>query len=111
RGLKFPGRTATMVQGKGSFRATAVLPLVLGLLLPAGAVADMARAAANFERHCAVCHGPAGRPDAHGPVVQGLGVVPANLADPLFNSREPASDWAIVIKHGGPALGFSERMP
>jgi mono/diheme cytochrome c family protein len=99
-----------MAPGKGLIRGAAVLPL-LCLLLPAGASADMARAAANFERHCAVCHGPSGRPDAQGPVVQGLGVVPANLADPLFSSREPASDWAIVIRHGGPALGFSERMP
>jgi mono/diheme cytochrome c family protein len=38
-------------------------------------------------------------------------VKPANISDALFNSREPASDWKIVVTHGGPALGFSEAMP
>src|SRR5690606_34437685 len=99
-----------MTRTAGAHRVAVLLSLVW-LLLPPGAAADMARAAANFQRHCAVCHGPAGQPDAQGPVVQGLGGVPANFADPLFNSREPASDWGIVIRHGGPALGFSDRMP
>ena len=29
----------------------------------------------------------------------------------LFNSREPALDWELVVKHGGRALGLSEQMP
>jgi hypothetical protein len=29
----------------------------------------------------------------------------------LFNSREPAEDWEIVVTHGGPALGLSAVMP
>jgi hypothetical protein len=29
----------------------------------------------------------------------------------LFNSREPAEDWQIVVTHGGPALGLSAAMP
>jgi hypothetical protein len=29
----------------------------------------------------------------------------------LFNSREPAEDWEIVVTHGGPALGLSAAMP
>jgi hypothetical protein len=37
--------------------------------------------------------------------------MPANFSDPLFNSREPASTWKMVITHGGPKMGFSEMMP
>jgi mono/diheme cytochrome c family protein len=71
----------------------------------------LARGKDIFETNCAVCHGPAGYPDPDSPLVKNLGVVPANFSDPLFNSREPSSDWKIVITHGGPALGFSEMMP
>ena len=64
-----------------------------------------------YEQRCAVCHGPGGSPDADSPVVQGLGVMPADFSDPLFNSREPAGDWEMVIKHGGHAMGLAEQMP
>jgi mono/diheme cytochrome c family protein len=64
-----------------------------------------------FQANCAACHGPQGWPDPDSPLVQSLGVVPANFADALFNSREPATDWRIVVTHGGPALGFSDKMP
>ena len=64
-----------------------------------------------FETNCAGCHGPAGYPDPDSPLVKSLGVLPANFSDPLFNSREPSSDWKIVITHSGSALGFSEMMP
>jgi hypothetical protein len=37
--------------------------------------------------------------------------VPADFTDPLFNSREPADDWKMVIEHGGHALGLAEQMP
>lgn len=82
-------------------------------LFRAGCLAadDLDRGAKIFATHCVTCHGPAGRPDPESPVVKALGIVPANLSDALFNSREPASDWNIVVTHGGPALGFSERMP
>lgn len=73
--------------------------------------ADRMRAAKTYQMNCAVCHGPTGYPDPDNPVVQALGVMPANFSDALFNSREPSSDWFLVIKHGGPALGFSEIMP
>jgi hypothetical protein len=43
--------------------------------------------------------------------VQALDPQPADLSDPLFNSREPADDWHIVVTHGGPALGLSAAMP
>jgi mono/diheme cytochrome c family protein len=90
--------------------------LVPALLLLTGVVADssaddLARGAEIFAANCASCHGPAGGPDADSPLVQSLGVVPANFSDPLFNSREPSSDWKIVVTHGGQALGFSDKMP
>ena len=64
-----------------------------------------------YATQCAVCHGATGRPDASSPVVENLGVVPADLSDPLFNSREPLGDWEMVIKYGGHALGLAEQMP
>lgn len=64
-----------------------------------------------FETTCASCHGARGKPDASSPVVQALETEPADLSDPLFNSREPALDWELVVKHGGHALGLSPQMP
>ena len=64
-----------------------------------------------FETSCATCHGIQGRPDPESPVVRALDPPPADLGDPLFNSREPALDWQLVVKHGGDALGLSEQMP
>lgn len=64
-----------------------------------------------FATHCASCHGAGGNVNPDSPVVVGLGVVPANFSDPLFNSREPGEDWEMVIEHGGAALGLSDKMP
>ena len=38
-------------------------------------------------------------------------MVPADLSDPLFNSREPTGDWEMVVKHGGDAMGLAAQMP
>lgn len=92
---------------------------ILGTLMAVGAAqaaaddssAQIARGQEIFQANCATCHGAAGSPDPDSPLVKSLGVVPANFSDALFNSREPGSDWKIVITHGGPALGFSELMP
>ena len=73
--------------------------------------ADLSAGQRIYAAQCAVCHGASGRPDPSSPVVKALGVMPADFSDPLFNSREPASDWEMVIKHGGHALGLSEQMP
>ena len=89
-------------------RIVATLLLTLGL--PAQS-ADLEAGRKIFEEVCAACHGPTGRPDPSNPVVQALDPQPADLSDPLFNSREPASDWHIVVTHGGPALGLSAVMP
>ncbi len=64
-----------------------------------------------YDTTCTVCHGQDGKPDPDSAVVKGLGVLPADFSDPLFNSREPAGDWEMVIKYGGPALGLAEQMP
>ncbi|MGK2927401.1 MAG: c-type cytochrome [Lysobacterales bacterium] len=88
--------------------------LALWLLSGAGGFAwadDLARGAEVYQVNCATCHGPAGAPAADSELVKSLGVMPANFADALFNSREPASTWKMVIVHGGAAMGFSEMMP
>jgi mono/diheme cytochrome c family protein len=86
--------------------------LLLVLLSPAQVEgADLDAGQKIYAAQCAVCHGASGRPDPDSPVVKGLGVMPADFSDPLFNSREPAGDWEMVIKHGGHALGLAEQMP
>jgi len=89
------------------------LILVLSVSLSPGQVeaADLDAGQEIYAAQCAVCHGASGRPDPDSPVVKGLGVMPADFSDPLFNSREPAADWQMVIKHGGHALGLAEQMP
>ncbi|MBT8091582.1 MAG: cytochrome c [Gammaproteobacteria bacterium] len=82
---------------------------LLSAIFMHSATADSGQAI--YEQNCAVCHGTSGMPDADSPVVKGLGVLPANFSDPLFNSREPAGDWEMVIKYGGHAMGLAEQMP
>ncbi len=79
--------------------------------LTAATADELARGAEIFQANCAVCHGSEGQPDPDSPLVQGLGVVPANFSDALFNSREGASEWKLVVTHGGAALAFSDKMP
>lgn len=77
----------------------------------ASAEPDLEAGRRLFETNCASCHGIKGRPDPDHPVVKALEPPPADLGDPLFNSREPAADWGRVIQHGGHALGLSQQMP
>ncbi|MDP9199847.1 MAG: cytochrome c [Pseudomonadota bacterium] len=77
----------------------------------ASASGDIETGRRLFETTCASCHGSGGSPDPGNPVVQALEAPPADFTDPLFNSREPALDWELVVKHGGHALGLSEQMP
>jgi mono/diheme cytochrome c family protein len=88
----------------------ALLCLAIGTLQSAPAD-DLQRGAEIFQVNCATCHGPAGSPDANSELVKSLGVMPANFSHALFNSREPASTWKMVIIHGGAEMGFSEMMP
>lgn len=94
-------------------RAGSLAAGVVFLLMPLSGLhaADLPNGQAVYASNCAVCHGAAGSPDPNSPVVQGLGVVPADLSDPLFNSREPTGDWEMVVKHGGHAMGLAEQMP
>jgi mono/diheme cytochrome c family protein len=90
--------------------------LIAGLAMASAGVAvgeppDPALGQRLFETTCATCHGARGKPDSSSPVVQALETEPAELSDPLFNSREPALDWELVVKHGGHALGLSPQMP
>jgi mono/diheme cytochrome c family protein len=95
-----------------NLRAVRRTVLVLAVLFAAPASpADLEAGRRIFAEVCAACHGPTGRPDPSNPVVQALDPQPADLSDPLFNSREPAEDWQIVVTHGGPALGLSAVMP
>ncbi|MDH3255186.1 MAG: cytochrome c [Acidobacteriota bacterium] len=69
-------------------------------------------AEALYGLSCAACHGADGsglHPD--NPLYTSFDSPPADLSDPLFNSREPAADWAIVIKYGGAKIGLSSQMP
>ena len=95
-------------------RIEGVLALVviagLGLSLQAQA-ADIDAGRSGYTTYCVVCHGANGKPDASSDVVKALGVMPADFSDPLFNSREPADDWKMVIEHGGYAMGLAEQMP
>jgi mono/diheme cytochrome c family protein len=84
--------------------------LCLVIATPAIA-ADIDNGRQVFDTYCTSCHGVGGQLDPSSPIVQGLGVTPADFSDPLFNSREPAADWQMVIKYGGHAMGLAEQMP
>ncbi len=89
------------------FAGLCLIPL---LAVPSQA-ADLAAGQRTFETVCATCHGATGKPDPSNPVVQAFDPQPADLSDPLFNSREPAGDWEMVVRHGGHAMGLSAQMP
>ncbi len=90
-------------------------PAVLILILffaGAGGAAGAADIAELYRQSCAACHGADGSglaPDS--PRLAAFDPPPADLTEPLFNSREPAADWFMVIKHGGAAMGLSSQMP
>ena len=93
------------------FRNVLCVVLLILLVNDAWGVSDISRGAELFATNCATCHGADGQPDPDSPLVKGLGVMPANLSDALFNSREPESEWKLVVTYGGAKLGFSEIMP
>lgn len=92
-------------------------PISIGLaaaclaFLNAADAADIENGRQVYDTYCVSCHGAGGMLDPSSPVIQGLGVTPADFSDALFNSREPAADWQMVIKYGGHALGLAQQMP
>jgi len=109
--LYFPESKLGIVMRLNTLRRLAtgvILTFSVSIVLAAQSGGDGHRI---YEGNCAVCHGQTGRPDPGNPVVEALGVMPADFSDPLFNSREPASDWEMVIKYGGHAMGLAEQMP
>lgn len=82
-----------------------------GFSSQAAAAIDLVAGQKTYQAICASCHGSSGRADPQDPLVQALGVLPADFTDPLFNSREPTEDWQLVVQYGGAALGLSELMP
>jgi cytochrome c oxidase cbb3-type subunit 3 len=71
--------------------------------------ADLAAAKQNYDRFCAVCHGPAGKGD--GPAGMTLPKHPRDFTDCAV--MKPMSDETLfkAIKEGGPAVGLSKDMP
>jgi hypothetical protein len=62
-----------------------------------------------YESACAACQGTDGR---GGPAqAADYPLVPPDFTDCNFATREPASDWQVVTRHGGPARAFSRLMP
>jgi cytochrome c553 len=65
-----------------------------------------------YARACAACHGADGSGLApEHPNYSNFKPPPADFTEPLFNSREPAADWFIVVKYGGERIGLSQQMP
>ena len=97
---------------KTGFGAVLIAGGILSLLYAdPGVAADIENGSRVYHAYCTACHGAGGQLDATSPVIVGLGVTPADFSDPLFNSREPARDWEMVIRYGGHAMGLAEQMP
>ena len=86
-----------------------ILTALVLFAIAAPAAADARRGRALYEVTCASCHGTDGRGAAA--VVAGFPLVPPDLTDCNFATREPDSDWLAVSHVGGPARGFDRLMP
>lgn len=81
-------------------------------LLSWAAAADTGLPASGRELYldaCAACHGADGRGAPRSQV--GFDVPLPDFTDCSFATREPDSDWAAIVVHGGPVRAFSELMP
>jgi hypothetical protein len=90
--------------------ALSLLIAVAALAIPAESRAQTARTGRElYEAACAACHGIDGR---GGPAAAAdYPLVPPDFTDCNFATREPATDWHVVTRHGGPARAFSPLMP
>jgi mono/diheme cytochrome c family protein len=73
------------------------------------AARDVASGKALYGKHCAVCHGEAGRGD--GPSAAGFATKPSDLADGRLMNALPDEFLVNLIRRGGPAEGLSPVMP
>jgi mono/diheme cytochrome c family protein len=62
-----------------------------------------------YESACVACHGGDGRGAPQAQV--GFEDPLPDFSDCSFASREPAQDWELVVREGGPARRFSRVMP
>ena len=81
------------------------LLLVLGLTVPATALAD---GASDYKTYCAMCHGDSGAGD--GAAGAAMDPKPANMNDPAFFTARTDEQLTLAIKMGGPAVGKSAMM-
>jgi hypothetical protein len=70
---------------------------------------DPETAASLYRSACAACHGADGR--GASPALVGFDTPLPDFTDCSFSTVEPDADWLAVSHDGGPARGFSRRMP
>src|SRR5688572_2727388 len=100
------GRPAVTTKSRTLGRMVAAA--LLAAVLPAGA--QTARSGREiYEATCAACHDSDGRGGAA--VAADYPIIPPDLTDCAFATREPTTDWEVVTRHGGPARAFSRLMP
>lgn len=78
-------------------------------LASAPALASARTGGELYEAACAACHGSDGRGTPA--VAAAYPLIPPDLTDCNFATREPDSDWLAVSHDGGPARGFDRLMP
>jgi mono/diheme cytochrome c family protein len=94
----------TSLRTTGALTAAAILGAALA------ADAQTTRSGRDiYEATCAACHGTDGR--GGGAVAADYPVIPPDLTDCAFATREPTTDWGVVTRHGGPARAFTRFMP
>lgn len=107
------GQPAGAIDLARARRAAAVQALaVLALALTASAAKpepDPARGAALFARHCAMCHGEAGRGD--GPMAAGQMIPPADLTELGAGDAFPTFRVAARIDGRDPLVSHGSPMP
>jgi cytochrome c553 len=91
----------TILAGLFAGALAGLAALALSAVATAGPAPDLEASRHTFASIRAACHGPTGRSDPENPTVKALDPQPADLSDPLFDRREPAEDWQIVVTHGG----------
>lgn len=99
-----------MTSGARFARALSALTVAVAMTAPADATGQTARSGREvYEAACVACHGVDGR---GGPALAAdYPLIPPDFTDCDFATREPATDWQVVARHGGPARAFGPLMP